>query len=87
MERLRRLSRKWGNDMAEVLGAIIMYICVGCFVTVFVTKDACEPKGIWLIILFYPFGLIVWIWDRMISALVRFADYILKSASTWVDKR
>ena len=71
----------------EVLGAIIMYIFVGCFVTVFVTKDACDPKGIWLIILFYPLGLFVWIWDRMISALVRFAEYVIKSASTWVDKR
>lgn len=71
----------------EVLGAIIMYICVGCFVTVFVTKDACDPKGIWLIILFYPLGLIVWIWDKVLSLSVRFTEYVLKSASTWVDKR
>ena len=71
----------------EVLGAIIMYICVGCFVTVFVTKDACDPKGIWLIILFYPLGLIVWIWDKVLSLSVRFTEYVLRSASTWVDKR
>ena len=87
MEKLRRLSRKWGNSMnLEVLGAIIMYICVGCFVTVFITKDACDPKGIWLIILFYPLGLVVWIWDKVVSLFGKFGDYVLKSASTWVDK-
>ena len=71
----------------EVLGAIIMYICVGCFVTVFVTKDACDPKGIWLIILFYPLGLFIWAFDKVLSLSVRFTEYVLRSASTWVDKR
>lgn len=71
----------------EVLGAIIMYICVGCFICVFVTRESRNPKGIWLIILFYPLGLIVWAWDKMLSSLVKFAEYVLKSASTWTGKR
>lgn len=75
------------NLNLEVLGFLIMYICVGCFVCVFTTREARNPKGIWLIILFYPLGLIVWTWDKMISSLVRFTDYVLRSASTWVDKR
>lgn len=70
----------------KILLIVLSYILVGCLVCADTTKKAIQPKGKWILVLFWPAFIIMLLAALLVLGFVKLVNYIGDCVLSWTKK-